>query len=196
MIDINLIPQKFRKKKKKSIIPGGVNIPLEVVVGVSGALIVGLVFIHVIFAGINYSKLSFYHKLQEGWDEVLPMKQNVDVVINEMRKLQQKIGDLEKISVDSKLLWSKKINILSESLPNEMWIRKIALMDDMFLVEGSAISRQGQEMGTVLNFTSELKNHASFLENLKDLEVGSIYRRNIKKVEVADFIITINLEQE
>ena len=57
MIEINLLPPELRKKKKR-LLPGGVNIPLEVIIGSAGGLIILLIFVHVALLGINIIKLN------------------------------------------------------------------------------------------------------------------------------------------
>lgn len=193
MIEINLVPLHLRKKKKKVFFVGGFKLPLEVVIGLGGGLIILLFLVHVILLVINVSKLATHNKLKLSWEEIAPEKEKVDVVISELRMLQKKQSAIKKLTEEEKVIWSQKMNILSDNLPKGVWLRKIAFNEDAFFVEGSAISRQNKEMIGVHKFTANLKQDENFLTDLTDLELGSIQMRKIKKVDVADFLITSRL---
>ena len=47
MFDINLVPDNLRRKKKGKSPLGGINIPLEVVIGSAGVLFFVLVLVHI-----------------------------------------------------------------------------------------------------------------------------------------------------
>ena len=196
MIEINLVPLHLRKKKKKDLFPGGFKLPLEVVIGLGGGLIILLILVHVILLAINVSKLATHNTLKASWEEIIPGKEKVDVVISELRMLQKKQSAIKKLTEEKKVVWSQKINILSNNLPKGVWLRKIAFNEDTFFVEGSAISRQNKEMIGVHKYTANLKKDEYFLTDLTDLELDSIHMRKIKKVDVADFLITSRLGQK
>jgi len=196
MIEINLVPTNLRKRKKRNLLPGGFRIPLEVVIGIGGGLIVLLIMSHFMLSIINMTKVVKLKSLKKEWDTINPQKNKVDVVIKDMRELQQKHKAIESLITQNRILWSQKLNVLSDSLPNEIWLRKVALNEKIFFIEGSAISKHNQEMINVHKFTSNLKSQKSFLKDLTDLELGSIQRQRIKNVEIADFLITIKLKDD
>jgi len=80
------------------------------------------------------------------------------------------------------------------SLPRGIWLKKIALNDEMLFIEGSAISKEMTEIISINRFTSNLKANKDFIEHFTDLELGSIQRRKIKSVEIADFVITMKVK--
>ena len=194
MIDINLVPSHLRKNKNKTLFPGGFNIPLEVVIGLGGGLVMLLVIVHIILLVTNISKLTAHGKLKKQWEEIFPAKEKVDLVINELRLLQKKQSAVKKITESEKIVWSQKMNVLSDSLPKGVWLKKIAFNEGVFYVEGSASSKQKREMINVHSFVANLKKEEGFLDDLKDIELGSIQMRKIKKIDIADFLITIRLE--
>lgn len=196
MIEINLVPPELKRTKKAKAILGGFDLPLEVVIGLGGGLIILLVFVHIGLLLINFGKIGEHKKLQAKWSEISPDKERIDAVINEKRTLESKINDIKKITEGDTVQWSQKLNILSNRLPRGVWLKKVALTDEMFFIEGSAISRQKQEMLSVTNFTSNLKKDENFLKDFADMDLGSIQRRTIKKIEIADFLITMGLVLE
>jgi len=196
MLEINLTPPELRKKKKKSLLPEGFNIPREVVIGSVGGLFILLVIIQIFLIFTNFSRIAKKKKLDNNWEQLAPQKAKVDSVLNEVRMLKNKQNAITSLSGDVKIIWSEKLNLISDSLPRGAWLRKISLEEGLFFIEGSAISRQKEEMINVHDFTSRLKKSEKFLKHLKSLELGSIQRRSIKAVEIADFLITVKLDND
>ncbi len=194
MIEINLVPAHLRKKKKRKLLPGGINIPIEVIIGLGGGVFVLLILVHIILLVTNLTKLAQYKGLEKKWATIEPEKIKVDVVMSNMRSLQNKHKSIGEITGGDRVLWSKKLNILSDNLPRGVWLTKIMMDHERLVVEGSASSKQRQEMISVHSLASNLKNNADFLEDLENLELGSIRRRRVQKVEVVDFIIKMKLK--
>lgn len=194
MIEINIVPPQLRKKKKKAMMPGGMSIPLEVVIGLGGGLFMLLVVVHVVFLFINIKQVTKHKALKSQWATLEPDKKKVDVILVEMRELTVKTQAIEKISKEHNILWSKKLNIISDVLPKGVWIRKVAFTDQVLFIEGSAISRQRDGMINVHEFTSNLKQSEGFLDGLEELELGSVQRRKINKVEITDFLISARIK--
>jgi len=186
-IEINLIPPGLRKNKKKKF--AGVGIPMEIIVGSAGGVFILLIVAHVGLFAMNMSNLSKYRGLEKEWAQMAEAKENVDVVIGELRGFQEKYKKVEGILTKDGIYWSQKLNILSDSLSKGVWLRKVFFDEEILLMEGSAISRQNKEMISIHDFIARLKNQGDFLKNLDDLELGSINRKKIHKNEIAEFII-------
>lgn len=193
MININLIPPHLRKKEKNRLL-GNVNIPLEVIIGCGGGLLVLLGIVHVLLLFVNIGKLAQHTALKKQWEMARPGKENVDSVVNEMRVFQGKYKAVEEITGKSGLSWAQKLNVLSGSLPRGVWLKKITLNERMLLIEGSAISKETTEIISIHHLTSNLKGDDNFSEYFTDIELGSIQRRRIKNVEIADFVITMKVK--
>ncbi len=195
MIEINLVPVELRKKRKNKSLLRGLNIPRELMIGAGGGVVLFLLGLHLVLLLVNITRLVHYKKLQKQWAQMSPLKEKVDSVATEMRGLQDQLATLDEVTGKSNILWSRKLNILSDTLPRGVWFKKMGFNGDIFSVEGSAISRQGEEMISVHNFTSALKKNKDFLDNFADLKLGSIQTRKLDKIEIADFLITTNLNE-
>ena len=193
MIDINLIPPELRKRRK-SRFTGRFHIPLEIIVGCSVGLLIFLGMIHVLLLLMNVRKLAQHKILKMQWEAMRPGKENVDSVISEMRIVQGKFKTIEEIVNKGGLSWSQKLNLLSDNLPRGMWLKKIDFHDNMFFIEGSAISRDTNEIISVHRITANLKETPAFMNDFTELELGSIQRRKIKNIEIADFVVTMKLK--
>ncbi len=125
-----------------------------------------------------------------------PAKQNVDTVLVQLRSLQSKLKSIEDMTPAKQLMWSQKLNIISDSLPKGVWFKKIAVTEDMLFMEGSAISRGGQEMSDVHGLVSNLKANEFFMDKLSNLDIESIQSRKAGKVDISDFLITAERKKE
>ena len=58
------------------------------------------------------------------------------------------------------------------------------------------ISKTKKEIINVHSFTATLKDDQEFMSDFEELDLGSIQRRRIQKIEVADFLITTKIKEE
>jgi len=193
-IELNLIPPNMRRRRRRLL--AGIKVPLEVIIGLFGGVIMLLIFVHGGLLLFNFYRLNQHHNLKKEWDVTIPSKENVDKVLKEIRELQGKQKAIEKITMEDRVLWAPKLNVISDKIDRGIWLTRIRLKDGIFFIEGSALSKGGDEMINVHTFTSDIKNEPLFVEKVSDLELGSIQRRYINKTEVADFLITAKLVEE
>lgn len=193
MIDINLVPPHLRKQQKSRVL-GAINIPLEIIIGCGGGLLFLLGAIHIVLLLVNVGKLAHYKSLQHQWESMRSDMENVDSVVSKMRTLQGKYTALEDIARKAELSWAQKLNILSDYVPRGMWFRKIALNNEMLFIEGSMVSQGASEVASVSRLISKLKGNDEFMGDFMELEIGSIQRRRIKNVEIADFVVTMKVK--
>jgi len=195
MIEINLVPQQLKRKRKKwGPLAQGLNIPKEMIIGLIGGFFAILVIVSVLFQVTIFLRLGYLKGLRKQWQQIMPAKTNVDRVTNELRILQGKVKSIETIMVVNKISWAQKMNDISEAIPRGVWLTRIVATKQRLVIEGSAIAKGRDEMINVHTFASNLKGREVFVKNLDNLEVGSIQRRTIKMVEIADFSITAKVK--
>lgn len=165
------------------------NLPMEVMVGLIGGLICLLIIIHLGLWFIISQKSVEKKKMEGQKQELLPYKQQADSLAKELRVLQGKKDAIEKMTSASKIFWAPKLNDISDSMPRGVWLGKIFLEQGTFTINGSAISKGSDEMMGVVDLASKLKAKKEFIKHLKSMEVGSIQRKKIESVEIADFSI-------
>lgn len=192
MIDINLVPPHLRKQRKSRVL-GTINIPLEIIIGCGGGLLLLLGVIHIGLLLVNVGKLAHHKSLKYQWEGMRAERESVDSVVNKMKIFRGKYMALKNISKKGELSWAQKLNLLSDNLPRGMWFRKIALNDEILFIEGSAISKGVSEIASVSRLIAQLKGSDDFMNDFTELELGSIQKRRIKNVEIADFVITMKL---
>lgn len=195
MMNINLVPENLRKKHSKAVNPlAALNLPMEVMVGLVGGLICLLILTHLGLWFVISQKSAEKKKLDGQMESLLPYKHQADSIAKELRILQAKKSAIEKMTSVPKILWSPKLNDISDSMPRGVWLDKIFLEQGLFTIHGSAVSRGSDEMMGVIELVSKLKGKKEFIKHLKIMEIGPIQRRKIESVEIADFSIVAKFQ--
>lgn len=195
MIDINLLPDHLRKRRKSELFSGGVfNIPREVFVGIGGGIIVLLLFIDgLVFAG-KIIKFMEYQHVKTKWQAMLPEKTMMDSVKQNLQEVQKEVKAIKDIMEGQSSSWSQKLNALSDSLPKGVWLRKITLNDKQLFIEGSTVSQGQSEIINVGNYVSNLKKDAQFINDFENIEVDYVQSRKTEGLQVSDFTILAKLK--
>jgi hypothetical protein len=195
MIDINLVPEQLRKRRKSELLSGGVfNIPKEVMVGVGGGIIALLLATDVLFFLAKVVKFIQYQHAKAKWEAILPDKSNTDAIKKELQDLQKEVKSMKDIMEGHNAVWSQKLNAISNGLPRGIWLRKLTLNDKQFFIEGTTASKEQNGMINVGDFVSNLKKDEEFMKNFDSVEVDNIQRRKNETLEVADFTILARLK--
>lgn len=195
MIDINLIPENLKKKRKSHMLPAALNIPQEAIIGLVGGLFVLLLLVHVVLQLIIFVKFAQHARYKNRWEKLSPEKEKTDLIVSQLRSNQSKIKSIEEITTSKRVTWAQKLNDISDSIPRGVWLNKISVEDKVVVIEGSAVSKIKDEMISMVGlFAANLKEQKNFMMDLTNLEVGSIQRRKSQVAEVADFTITAKLK--
>jgi hypothetical protein len=193
MIDINLIPAALRKDAKD---PNAVtiNIPQEILLGVGSGLILLILIVHLILGAMwlmGVGHLTYYNVQ---WQRVLPAKTQFDSMSKESNDLKKKIKTISDMTVKLSVRWAPKFNAISDDLPKGLWIRKMTLDKAGLTIEGSAVSKNQNEINNVGMFLSALKQNDNFMKDFSTLEVNSIQRAKSSSVDVTDFTVMAKLK--
>jgi len=195
MIDINLIPPALRKDGQGQANSLTINIPREVLLAVGSGVILLLLTVHFVLGLvwlISMGQLSV-HNAQ--WQKLLPDKTILDGMNNESQDLRKKIGMISDITVKKSVLWAPKLNIISDTLPRGLWIRRMTLDKSGLSMEGSVVSKTQNEINNVGLFLSSLKQNDDFMKGFSSLEVNSIQKDKNNAVEVTEFTVMAKLNE-
>jgi Tfp pilus assembly protein PilN len=190
MININLIP-KAQQKSKKSDLSSVIAIPLEVIVGTGLLIVLVLLGVHVSFLFINLKQIKVHKQLEAEWQAIEPNKQTAESVLSQLNQLQTEQKALFEIVGLEDPVWSQQMNMISDEIPRGVWLTKLLFNEDVFFIQGSAISNGQGDMINAHNFISNLKAQDEFKRHFKDMELGSIQRRKIGTTEITDFTISV-----
>ena len=195
MIDINLSPDQFRKRRKSDFFSGGVfNIPREVLVGIGGGILALMLFVDGLVFLAKVAKFFEYQHVKSKWQAILPQKSATDLIKQNLQEVQKEVKSIKDIMDGQSSLWSQKLNVISDSLPKGVWLRKITLNDKQVFIEGSAVSQGQSEIINVGNFVSNMKKDPQFMNDFESIEVDYIQSRKTVGLEVSDFTILAKLK--
>ncbi len=195
MIEINLVPEHLRKKRKPShVAKNQFTLPQETFLGIAVGFALLLIFFHLLLQGLIFMKLVKQKNLKKEMEGISQDKNTADQMIQELRTTQSKLNSLEGIVGENKFSFSQKLNEISDNLPKGVWLNKILLEEGTLLIQGSAVSKNRTEILYVHSFTSKLKNSRRFMSNIKNIELGLIKSRKINNTQLADFHISTFLK--
>ncbi|MBI3008483.1 MAG: hypothetical protein HYY56_03050, partial [Candidatus Omnitrophica bacterium] len=114
MIEINLLPESMRKEKKE--------LPKELLLFFIGGFLVGILILAWIFSSIQIivvnGKLS---RLEREWKELLPITEETSALMEKKQQLEERVAIVETLT-NGRLLWAKKLNQLSNLIPEGVWL--------------------------------------------------------------------------
>jgi len=197
MIELNLIPEHLRKRKRRSFSLGGrdVHIPREAVIGLIGGLLVLLLLVHVILQLVIMYQFFQNKKIDRQWEQMSSSQTNVNRVLNELRRLQGNMKAFNDIQGANKVSWAQKLNLISEQLPRGVWLDWISMDGQTLVLRGSSVSKDNTQIISIHNFTENLNQCEPFMQGLKNIETGLIKSRTIQTTPVADFSINAELSE-
>lgn len=194
MIEINLLPEKLRKKKRTRETPT-VQIPKELIIGLVGGLVCLLIIIHLILLTFTLGAKVKLSVLEKQWNELTPAKQKVDVIKQEISSIESKMKYMVSLRANKRILWAKMLNEISDNMVRGAWLTRVYFGENTLKIEGSAVSKKGEELINVGKLANNFKEDKALYSELKGLEIASIQRKNIKSTETVDFVITAGIKE-
>ena len=147
MIEINLVPENLRKKKKKRAFASGEAqaFPKETIIGVVIGIMPLLLILHVVLQVFILVKDSQNKNYAQQIERLADEKVKIDAVLGELKQLQEKWRSMETIGGGSKISWAQKLNDISDNIPRGVWLSNITLDGDVLLMHGSSVSKNQKE---------------------------------------------------
>lgn len=126
MIEINLLPEDIRKKKRQTASTGISQINLKnlpflkiAAIAVSGLVAIQLiVFIVGLIYGTNYSII------EKNYKEILPRKQETEKLRLQVDNMSKKVVAIDELMV-KRFSWAKKLSDLSDSMTPGTWLTEL-----------------------------------------------------------------------
>jgi Tfp pilus assembly protein PilN len=188
MIEINLFPegQRVRARTKKTG-PGGFEPKyfIYLVPVIIGLLLSAHIYL---FIAVTIKNSQFYI-LSSKWKALEFQRKELDKVKSESAVMSQDSRAIQQL-LSQRVSWAENLNKLSLGLPAGVWFNEISLSGGNFLLRGSIVSLQKQEMNLIKIFMDNLKQDISFSADFSSLELGSVQKRVIGGYEVSDFSLS------
>ncbi|MBU2541040.1 MAG: PilN domain-containing protein [Candidatus Omnitrophica bacterium] len=182
MIEVNFLPLEERKKKNLPKIPAG--LPLKIFY----LFLVILASIHLVIFLVTFAQDFYLNRLTIKVNEKLPKSAEAATMKQTISSLEKEVLVFDEF-FGKNIIWAEKLNIISDVMPIGIWLNRIIINDNLFSMDGTAVSLKGEEMKMISVLLEALKAKDSFYDGFEDLTLKSIQRRYIKSIEVVDFII-------
>jgi len=172
MIELNLIPEEFKKKKKKFEIP-------EIQIAPVAAVFAGiLVVVQLFLGGIVLIGKAQLAALDKTWQGLEPKRQVLDDLKKSITFTDKKIKSLE-VLMEARVSWAELLNALSDSLTANIWLTELSSIrhegkSRNLKLSGSALARGEGATRDIARFIKALKANKNFFRNFEDIELVSI----------------------
>ncbi len=190
MIEINLLPEELKTKTRKL---GKVSIKSKSFLYLFPLVFAVLILVHICLAAGAIVKISQFSILNNKWKKLQPQRE----LLNNLKKEYDVLASTAKLIEElnsRRNNWSEKLNQLSLNLPSGIWFNEITVSQKDFILKGSAVSLQKEEMSLINKFIESLKNNTAFTRGFNNLELSSVQRKSIVGYDVVDFILTVKLK--
>ncbi len=199
MIELNLLPKEFRKKKKHSaIIPSLPSLPIA-----AGVLAV-FIALNFILGFFDMNSRNSLAVLNEKWDSMRPEREKTEKLTNEISSLEKRVAAIRKIAKPD-LNWTKLLEGLSQAVIPNIWVSGFELKsakpngsskDKGFIeIEGYALGKSEQATRLVSKFISNLEGIKEFSDSFETIELKNINKREFAEEEVMLFKLYCNFKE-
>ncbi len=163
MIEINLLPDEKKKRRKELSMPTfSFNMPgnmmLYAGLGVFVVLIIVMVIVHFSQTG-SIKRLDV--KIEEKRSELKKLQEEKKKVENMKAKqteINQKIDTIKKLAV-GKFTFPKFFDTLSKNIPDYLWLESMSIKGSSLIIEGKSFSNL-----KITDFLAELKKMNDFID--------------------------------
>ncbi|MBU3959114.1 MAG: hypothetical protein KKE91_04585 [Candidatus Omnitrophica bacterium] len=184
MIEINLLPEELKLKRKKT----GQEIKSRQILSLIPLFFVILLIIHTFLAGVLIVKNLELKILRDKWQVLTPQRQLVQDYKKKYAGFSENARLIQQL-ISRRVNWSRKLNSLSLNLPSGVWFNDISITPGEFIVRASVVSLQKEEMLLINKFIDSLKEDEVFFKDFNNLELTSAQRKIVSGYDIVDFIL-------
>lgn len=152
-----------------------------------------LLLAHIFLAVAGIIKGFQFNALNNKWNKLMPERQALRSLTREYETSSASAAVIRQLNM-RRLNWSEKLNALSLNLPAGIWFNELSLARKDFILRGSVISLQKEEMSLLNKFVDNLKKDPGFFKDFQNLELNSAQARTIGGYDIFDFILTGRLK--
>lgn len=222
MIEINLLPDEFRRKDRFKV--GVPDLPYVKILVAGGAVLLLLQLALAAFAVYQHFELSAVRaEAQRAGLE----NQAIDRQKEELAALKREILRVDALT-QRRVHWSRMLHELTQTMTKGIWLRTLSIVDVYeastgpevssaarkpggksrresakpegrsvltLRLEGSAVG-QGQETALIGKYIKEMKENTLFADVFEDIQLVNINQRKIKEYDVYDFVLQCRFRRE
>lgn len=210
MIELNLLPEELRKRRRKLELSKLPLIPIALV------LICGIAVIQLVLGGFVFLNRKQKARLDKEWELLAPKKLALDRLKRQISLESEKVQAIEYL-MENRLSWSRVLNEISNSLTPDVWLTELSYTEEMrkiapdtpkdsakkrgktkrapevaeytvgrLIISGSAPSRAEE---SIEGFTEALKQNENFSGCFEKIEPGGQKKSIFANQEVMNFTV-------
>ncbi|MFA5275361.1 MAG: PilN domain-containing protein [Candidatus Omnitrophota bacterium] len=189
MITINLLPDELKGKPKSE--GAGFKFVLKEAyfVYLLPVLLCTLVCLHILLGLFAVAKGVEITSLSNKWAGLAGQRKELDAFMQMHAAFSEDALILQQLA-SQRINWAQKLNKLSLNLPAGVWFNELSVNQKDFVLKGSVISLQKEDMGLIHKFLTSLQSDPDFSGDFYNLELSSIQNRSVGGYEVSDFMLT------
>ena len=188
MITINLLPEELKVKPKAEGTAFKFTLQEKYFVYLLPVVICVLIFVHIVLILFSAVKGAQLNVLSKKWSSLGPQRKELDAFMQEHAAFSQDAIVLQQLS-NQRINWAEKLNKLSLNLPPGVWFTDLSVTQKDFILKGSVIALQKEEMSLIHKLLSGLQNDPAFIGDFYNLELASVQNRAVGGYEVSDFTL-------
>ncbi len=172
MIEINLLPEEKRKRKKELSMPSlSFNVPGNMMfyAGIGGFVVLIIIMIIVHFSQVGSIK-RLNEKIDDKRTELKKLQEEKKKVENMKAKqitINKKIETIKKLAVN-RFTYPKFLDELSRNMPDYLWLENMTISGSSIIISGKTFSNL-----MITDFLTNLKKMSEFIDgnsiSLKEL---------------------------
>lgn len=201
MIEINLLPPELKKKKTLHVEVKQIFSP-RILLTFLGYFVLA----HTVILTASFISAKRLDIIKTNWNGLSPQRAKIAQLNTDYADIQQKVLLIEKL-IGERILWAKKLNLLSDLLVNGVWLNQLSLDARIegkkekpayisLTIRGSAASRAKNEPALIGKFIQNLKGSSEFTADFVEIELGPIRQRQITQTTIMDFVLTAQFTPE
>lgn len=187
MIEINLIPEDLKAKTKSKRL--ALNIAAKDFLFLIPLFLGLLICAHAYLAVVAVAKNHQLRVLNNKWQGLQAQRKILDDFQREYNVLSSDANEIKQL-ISERVDWAEKLNKLSLNLPSGIWFNDISVTAKDFLLQGSVVSLQKEELNLINKLIDNLKNDKAFFRGFKSLELSSVQKKTVASYDVVDFLLT------
>ena len=185
MIELNLLPDELKIKRKQSV--EWQELPI---VPVIAWVTVGVIFLHAASVSVVEMNKKYLNTLKEEWGSYEPKRKELDSLKKKVEDVNAKVKAIDELT-EGRLIWAKKINSVSDSMLPNIWLSTFSYSDEgnkaVLLLEGYVSGGSEEGTASVGRFINSLKKNENFFSDFEEVELEDIKRSMVEKQEVMKF---------
>ncbi|MFA5085495.1 MAG: hypothetical protein WC482_03925 [Candidatus Omnitrophota bacterium] len=218
MIEINLLPEEMKKKKRSAskIDASMINLSSLPIVNIVMIAVGALLAIQLALFVIGVISGIVFNSVDRKYKDILPKKNETLQLKTSVDTANKKVAAIDELMV-KRFSWEKKLNALSNSMIPGIWLTELEydekitgaprpvstdpamnkgaraaknILSRYLILSGAASGMADEGTALIGRFIKSLKDDKAFYFDFSDIELGTIKREKMDDQEIMIFKIT------